>query len=153
VFLELPGRPSWDDGRVPGQDNDELVRAAAFRSELRRFLRRSEGAAAEVGLTPQRYDLLLQLKAAPEGYSTVTELGKRLHLRQTAVTELVKRAEEAGLVQRRRSETDRRVFLLELTEDGDRRVTRVFNALRRDRAAFARAFEQLDFRFRAATRH
>ena len=84
---------------------DEVVRAAAFRSELRRFLRRSEALAAEVGLTPQRYDLLLQLKAAPGGQSTVTELGKRLHLRQTAVTELVKRAEEAGLVRRRRSES------------------------------------------------
>src|SRR6266702_844757 len=101
---------------------DEVVRTAAFRSELRRFLRRSEALAAEVGLTPQRYDLLLQLKAAPGGQSTVTEL--------------VKRAEEAGLVRRRRSESDRRVFLLELTEDGDRRVTRVFNALRRDRGAF-----------------
>ena len=64
--------PSWDDGHVPGPDTDELVRAAAFRSELRRFLRRSEALAGEVGLTPQRYDLLLQLKAAPEGYSTVT---------------------------------------------------------------------------------
>ena len=145
--------PSWDDGHVPGPDNEELVRAAAFRSELRRFLRRSEALAADVGLTPQRYDLLLQLKAAPGGQSTVTELGKRLHLRQTAVTELVKRAEEAGLVQRRRSDTDRRVYLLELTEDGDRRVTRVFNALRRDREAFARAFEQLDLSFRATTRH
>jgi DNA-binding MarR family transcriptional regulator len=145
--------PAWDDGHVPGPDPDELVRAAAFRSELRRFLRRSEVLAAEVGLTPQRYDLLLQLKASPEGYSTVTELGRRLHLRQTAVTELVKRAEEAGLVKRRRSDSDRRVYLLELTEDGDRRVTRVFNALRRDRAAFARAFEQLDFHFRATTKH
>ena len=138
---------------MPAPDIDEVVRAAAFRSELRRFLRRSEALAADVGLTPQRYDLLLQLKAAPGGQSTVTELGKRLHLRQTAVTELVKRAEEAGLVRRRRSESDRRVFLLELTEDGDRRVTRVFNALRRDRVAFARAFEELDHRFRASTRH
>jgi len=136
---------------VPGPDADELMRAAAFRSELRRFLRRSEVLVAEVGLTPQRYDLLLQLKAAPEGHSTVTELGKRLYLRQTAVTELVKRAEEAGLVQRRRSDDDRRVFLLELTEDGDSRVTRVFNALRRDRAAFAQAFDELDLQFRAST--
>src|SRR5437764_3397810 len=142
----------WDDGRVPAApDPDELVRTAAFRSQLRRFLQRSDAVTADVGLTPQRYDLLLQLKASPTGHSTVTELGRRLHLRQTAVTELVKRAEEAGLVQRRRSESDRRVFLLELTEDGDERVTRVFNALRRDRAAFAEAFEQLDLHFRAAT--
>ena len=136
---------------MPGPDADERLRAAAFRSELRRFLRRSDELVAEVGLTPQRYDLLLQLKAAPDGHSTVTELGKRLHLRQTAVTELVKRAEEAGLVKRRRSEEDRRVYLLELTTDGDDRVTRVFNALRRDRADLGRAFAQLDLHFRAQT--
>ena len=132
---------------------DELVRAAKFRSELRRFLARSEQLAADVGLTPQRYDLLLQLKAAENGHSTVTELGRRLHLRQTAVTELVKRAEEAGLIRRRRSDVDRRVFLLELTPDGEKRVMRVYNALRRDRASFARAFEELDFHFRAQSRH
>jgi len=134
---------------VAQPDPDELLRAALFRSELRCFLRRSDEAVAQVGLTPQRYDLLLQLKAAPDGHSTVTELGKRLHLRQTAVTELVKRAEEAGLVQRRRSEQDRRVYLLQLTEDGDDRVTRVFDALRRDRADLGRAFAQLDLHFRA----
>ncbi len=135
---------------VPGPD--ELRRSAAFRSELRRFLARTEAVTGQEGLTPQRYDLLLQLKAAPEGHSTVTELGRRLHLRQTAVTELVKRAEDTGLVQRRRSAADRRVYLLELTEDGDRRVTRAWRALRRDRAAFAGAFEELDFHFRADTR-
>jgi DNA-binding MarR family transcriptional regulator len=133
-------------------DQDELVRAAAFRSELRRFLHRSDAVAAEVGLTPQRYDLLLQLKASPTGHSTVTELGRRLQLRQTAVTELVKRAEEAGLIRRRRSESDRRVFLLELTEDGDERVTRAFDALRRDRAAFAEAFDTLGIHFRATSK-
>ena len=133
-------------------DQDELVRAAAFRSELRRFLQRSDAVAADVGLTPQRYDLLLQLKASPTGHSTVTELGRRLQLRQTAVTELVKRAEEAGLIRRRRSDSDRRVFLLELTEDGDERVTRAFHGLSRDRAALADAFDRLGFHFRAASR-
>ena len=132
---------------VPGPD--ELRRTAAFRSELRRFLARTETATTREGLTPQRYDLLLQLKAAPDGHSTVTELGRRLHLRQTAVTELVRRAEEAGLVRRRRSNDDRRVFLLELTDEGDRKVTRVWRALRRDRVAFAKAFDDLDVRFRA----
>ena len=128
---------------------DELRRTAAFRSELRRFLARTEAVTAEEELTPQRYDLLLQLKAADNGNSTVTELSRRLHLRQTAVTELVKRAEEAGLVRRRRSTTDRRVSYLELTEEGDRRVTRTWQALRRDRDALGRAFEELDTHFRA----
>jgi DNA-binding MarR family transcriptional regulator len=134
---------------MSGADAGELVGAAAFRSELRRFLSRSEAIAAEAGLTPQRYDLLLQVKAAPEGHSTVTELSRRLHLRQTAVTELVKRAEEAGLVQRARSDSDRRVVQIGLTPDGDARVTRVFEALRRDRASLARAFDELGSSFRA----
>jgi len=137
---------------VAAPDPAELARAAAFRSELRRFLSRSEVQAAEMGLTPQRYDLLLQLKAAPEGHSTVTELARRLHLRQTAVTELVKRAEEAGLVRRRRAEHDRRVYFLELTAEGDRRVVHVFDALRRDRDALVHAFAQLDAHFHAAAR-
>lgn len=132
-------------------DRDELRAAATFRSELRRFLRRSERQAAKVGLTPQRYDLLLQLKAAPGGQSTVTELAGLLQLRQTAVTELVKRAQEAGLVQRRRSDSDGRVYLLGLTEEGDRRVMQVFHALRAERVAFARAFEELSARFRATS--
>jgi DNA-binding MarR family transcriptional regulator len=134
---------------VPVPGSEDLRRTAAFRSELRRFLARTEVVTAREGLTPQRYDLLLQLKAAADGHSTVTELGRRLHLRQTAVTELVRRAEEAGLLQRRRSAEDRRVYLLELTDEGDRRVTRIWRALRRDRAAFAKAFEQLDVHFRA----
>ena len=137
---------------MPAPEFGELSSAAAFRSELRRFLSRSEAVAAEMGLTPQRYDLLLQLKAAPAGHSTVTELGRRLHLRQTAVTELVKRAEDAGLVRRTRSDDDRRVYLLRLTEDGDQRVMEVFDALRRDRVALATAFEELGAHFQAATR-
>ena len=134
---------------MSGANAGELGGAAAFRSELRRFLSRSEAIAAEAGLTPQRYDLLLQVKAAPEGHSTVTELSRRLHLRQTAVTELVKRAEESGLVRRARSDTDRRVVLIALTADGDARVTRVFEALRRDRVSLAKAFDELGSSFRA----
>jgi DNA-binding MarR family transcriptional regulator len=136
-------------GSMSAVDADELAGAAAFRSELRRFLQRSDQLAAEFGLTPQRYDLLLQVKASPGGRSSVTELSRRLHLRQTAVTELVKRAEEAGLVRRARSQTDRRVVLIALTEDGDQRVTRVFDALWRDRVDLAKALTELDSQFRA----
>jgi DNA-binding MarR family transcriptional regulator len=128
------------------------VAAAAFRSEMRRFLQRSDQVAAELGLTPQRYDLLLQVKASPGGRSSVTELSRKLHLRQTAVTELVKRAEDAGLVTRGRSEADRRVVLVALTGEGDERVTRVFEALRRDRVELAKTFAELDTQFRALSK-
>jgi DNA-binding MarR family transcriptional regulator len=131
----------------------ELVRIAAFRTELRRFLRRVEAVTAEAGLTPQRYDLLLMIKADPGGLSqsTVTALCESLQLRQTAVTELVKRAEEAGLISRRQSPDDARVSLLTLTPEGEQRLLRVFHALSEDRKAFAEAFTLLGRRFVAAS--
>ena len=98
----------------------ELEHAAAFRTALRRLLARTDAVANRAGLTSQRYDLLLQIRSAGKDGVRVTELCQRLQLRQTAVTELVKRAEEAGLVQRRRSATDGRVSLLRLTAEGER---------------------------------
>lgn len=128
--------------------DSEVVRAAAFRSELRRFLRRTEIVAAEARLTPQRYDVLLMVKAAdPAVGIRVTELCGRLHLGQTAVTDLVKRMERAGLLEREGSPRDRRVVLLRLTAEGEQRLQRVFEALRQDRAALAEVFAQLDARF------
>ena len=128
----------------------ELVRAAAFRSELRRFLHRTDAVANQAGLTSQRYDLLLTLASA--GEVRIMELCALLHLQQTAVTELVKRTEEAGLIRRRPSPEDGRVWLLELTAEGERRLMRAFAALRDDRQALAAAFRDLDRSFRAASR-
>lgn len=114
---------------------DEYLRVAEFRSALRRFLRRSEHAARRFGLTPQRYLLLLMIKGAPSGEerSTVTELSDRLQLAQSTVTELVGRAEVAGLVQREQSSEDARVAYLRLTAEGERRVDGVFGELEADR--------------------
>jgi DNA-binding MarR family transcriptional regulator len=127
----------------------ELAQAAAFRTALRRLLQRTEAVAAQSDLTSQRYDLLVQIRAA--GRVRVTELCQLLQLRQTAVTELVKRAEEAGLIERRPSPHDGRVSLLRLTAEGERRLMRAFDALREDRAAVAEAFGELGARFHAAT--
>ena len=79
--------------------------------------------------------------------STVTSLCEMLHLRQQAVTELVKRAAEAGMIVRERSDEDRRVYHLRLTPEAEARLLRVFQALRDDRAALAEAFNRLDLRF------
>ena len=78
----------------------DVIAVAEFRSALRHFLRRREKIARRSGLTPQRYLLLLMIKGAPDGseQSTVTELADRLQLAQSTVTELVRRAEEVGLV-------------------------------------------------------
>ena len=137
--------------RSPGALEAELARAAAFRTELRRFLRRTDAVAVQAGLTSQRYDLLLMIRSAGGVAAGVrmTELCELLQMQQTAVTELVKRTEEAGLIKRRPSREDGRVWLLELTAEGERRLMHAFRALRKDRAALAETFRQVNARFRA----
>ena len=98
--------------------HDEFREAAALRGALRKFLRQSEQIAREEGLTPSRYLLLLMIKASEGGRSTVTELADRMQLTQSTVTELVTRAEAAGLVEREQSPDDARVFWLRLTGGG-----------------------------------
>ena len=98
--------------------------AAALRGALRKFLRASERIAREEGLTPSRYLLLLMIKTTPESRSTVTELADRMQLTQSTVTELVTRAESAGLVRRVQSDDDARVFWLHLTPLGSERLAR-----------------------------
>ena len=103
--------------------------AARFRTELRHFLRRSEDCARTYGLTPRQYLLLLQIAAGDEETLTVSELVTRLALTQSAVTELVQRAEDAGLVARRASSVDGRVSELRLTDEGARKLAGVHDAL------------------------
>jgi DNA-binding MarR family transcriptional regulator len=148
--------PAMHDQRTtraaPGSDDAALVRTAEFRTALRRFLNSSAAAAARAGLTPQRYDVLLMIKAAMVSGDivTVSSLCTSLDLRQPAVTELVQRVEQAGLVRRTRSQADGRVFLLSLTEDGERRLLRVFAELSEDRSALSEAFAQLGESFHAS---
>src|SRR2546427_10282501 len=96
---------------------EEAARVAEFRAALRRFLRITERNARDAGLTPQRYLLLLMIKGAADHseQSTVTELSDRLQLAQSTVTELVRRAEEIGLVDPERSSVGRRITHLRLT--------------------------------------
>ena len=127
----------------------ELRRAAAFRSALRRLLARTADVAGAAGLTSQRYDLLLAIKTGAGETSTMTDLSIRLSLRQTAVTELVKRAEEADLIERSPSAADGRVSVLALTAEGERRLMRAFVALRDERRHLAEAMSAVGSSFRA----
>jgi DNA-binding MarR family transcriptional regulator len=125
---------------------DDVMAVAQFRAALRQFLRRSERVARQSGLTPQRHLLLLMIKGAPGGseQSTVTELSERLQLAQSTVTELVRRAEEAGLVEREQSLTDARVAHLRLTAEGERRLALAFTELETERAQLREAFAHMD---------
>jgi DNA-binding MarR family transcriptional regulator len=127
-------------------DVADVIAVAEFRAALRQFARRSERVARRYGLTPQRYLLLLMIKGAADGSerSTVTELAERLQLAQSTVTELVRRAEEAGLLARAQSQTDARVAHLRLTVEGESRLTRSFTQLATERAQLREAFAQFD---------
>lgn len=110
--------------------------AAALREGLRRFTRRSEEIAAAHGLTPRRHLLLVMIEGAPggSGRATVTELAARMQLAQNTVTDLVARAERAGLVRREASATDGRRVPLSVSDEGRRRLAATVAALRDDRA-------------------
>ena len=120
------------------------AKAAEFRAALRRFLRTSEDAARDAGMTPQQHLLLLQIAGSPDGTATVSSLVEKLALTQSAVTELVQRAEQAGLVRRSASAVDGRVAHLSLTKDGETRLAQVHGVLGRERADLRRVIDRLD---------
>ena len=124
----------------------DAARVADFRVALRRFVHRTERVARECGLTPRWYLLLLLIKGAPDlsERSTVTDLADRLHLAQSSVTELVARAEQAGLIDREPSADDARVAYLRLTEEGERRFSEAFQSLKAERQALREAITGLE---------
>jgi DNA-binding MarR family transcriptional regulator len=123
---------------------NRYAQAAAFRAALRRFLRTSENAARAAGITPRQHLLLLQIAGCENGTSTVSGLVDKLALTQSAVTELVQRAEHAGLVQRAASADDGRVVHLSLTREGEAKLAQVHDALGRERAELRRVVDALD---------
>jgi DNA-binding MarR family transcriptional regulator len=137
----LRRRPVRDNQPV---DTAAAIEAAALREALRAFMRESELIVQANGLTPQRHLLLLMIKGATDGSerSTVTELAARLRLAQTTVTDLVGRAEDAGLIAREQSEADARVAVLRLTAEGERRLARSFHAHETERTRLREMLRQ-----------
>ena len=106
--------------RPTARDYEELL---GFRTALRHFLRWSEDKARAVGLTPAQHQLLLAIKGHPgEAAPTIGELSDYLVSKHHSVVELIDRAVDAGLVERRRDETDHRIVHLFLTPLGEQRI-------------------------------
>jgi DNA-binding MarR family transcriptional regulator len=124
----------------------EAASVAEFRVALRRFQRQSDIVARECGITPSWYQLLLQIKGAPDltEQTTVTALAERLQLAQSSVTELVARAEQAGLIKRTTSRDDARVVFLRLSPKGEEIFARAFRSLAAERDALREAIAGLD---------
>jgi DNA-binding MarR family transcriptional regulator len=106
--------------RPTAREYEELL---GFRTGLRRFLHWSEEQARAAGLTPAQHQLLLAIKGHPgDAAPTVGELADHLVTKHHSVVELIDRAVDAGLVERRRDEEDQRIVHLLLTPLGEERI-------------------------------
>jgi DNA-binding MarR family transcriptional regulator len=103
-----------------------LEKLAAFRYQLRRFLRFSEDVSRQHGVTALQYQLLLQIEGFPgRNWATVGELAERLQAKHHAVVALVTRCEALGLVARVSSTVDRREVHVRLTKAGAERLEKL----------------------------
>lgn len=115
-----------------------MSRAADFRLALRRFHSVTDRVARSAGLTSRQYLLLLILESSPlRTEMRVGELAETLNLVPSSMTELLDRAESAGLVERVGSAHDGRVTQVRSTAEGRRRLRNAFRELADERRVLA----------------
>ena len=112
--------------RKGATDKQRYEALSDFRYQLRRFLRFSEDAARAEGITALQYQLLLHTQGfSSREWATIGELADCLQAQPHGVVALVTRCEEAGLVERRASATDRRQVEVHLLPAGRQKLDRL----------------------------
>jgi len=107
-------------------EKQHLEALSDFRFRLRSFLRFSEDAARAEGITVLQYQLMLHTQGfAGREWATISEIAERLQAQHHGVVALVSRCEEAGLVRRKASHTDRRQVEVHLLAAGRRKLERL----------------------------
>jgi DNA-binding MarR family transcriptional regulator len=110
----------------PDLSPEEYQALSEFRYCIRRFLHRSEEAAAKAGIGAQQYQFLLALKGLiQQKRVTISDLAERMQLRHHSVVGLVNRLVQRKLIERRRGESDRRQVYIHLTPRGDELLRRL----------------------------
>ena len=111
--------------KTPDMDLDDAHYAAlaGFRRALRQLMADSEQICAASGLTTQRFQALLAIRAAPGQAMSVGALAEELVLKHHSAVELAGRLEQAGLVDRKSDPDDKRRVLLTLTASGRTRLS------------------------------
>lgn len=104
------GKPAAEAGRL----GDQLC--FALYSATNAMTRSYRPLLAEIGLTYPQYLVMLVLWERPS--CRLGEIGEELHLATHAVSPIIDRLEEAGLVKRTVDETDGRAVKVELTRAG-----------------------------------
>lgn len=93
---------------------------AEFRGQIRQFLRFSENASRAVGLKPKQHQLLLALKGLREAQQpSISDLAAQLLIPHHTAVSLVEGLKNRGLVNRRRSNEDRRKAVVTITSSGE----------------------------------
>jgi DNA-binding MarR family transcriptional regulator len=106
---------------------------AELRYRIRCFLTFSDVEARAANVEPQQHQLLLVLKALqPTQRPTIRVVAERLQIQHNSAVELVRRAVERGLVERRTGSDDRREARLRVTSRGERLLRRLSLAHRRE---------------------
>ena len=110
----------------------DYAELASFRHALRGFLRFSEAAAAQEGLTSQHYQAMLILRGWPDGQAlSINDLAQQLLIKHNSAVGLVDRLVNERLVVREASTIDRRKVELHLSSRG-RQVLARLAAVHRD---------------------
>jgi DNA-binding MarR family transcriptional regulator len=104
----------------------DYAQLAGFRHALRGFLRFSESAAAEAGLTAQHYQAMLVVRGCPDDRRvSINDLAQQLLIKHNSAVGLVDRLEQERLIVREPSATDRRKVELRLTGRGRQVLARL----------------------------
>lgn len=80
--------------------------------------RMEAGLDAACGLSLPEHELLIRLAQSPDRQLRMYDLASLLLLSKSGITRVVDRLEKRGLVLRKMSDTDRRVVLAQLTDEG-----------------------------------
>lgn len=91
---------------------------ALFRAQVE-LLRRFEGDAIFGDVTFKEYDVLFTLRSGPKQGMRLKDLNREVLLHQSALSRLVERLEQRGLVLRCADKTDGRGTMIQLTEQGE----------------------------------
>lgn len=123
----MPHKMSYHDTVYPVEltqaDFESLL---ALRTGLRRFLRWSEEQARAAGLTSGQHQLLLAIRGHPgSAPPTIGELADYLVLRHHSASELIDRAEAAGLVRRNPDPDNGTQVRVSLTKTGRVKLNRL----------------------------
>lgn len=111
----------------------EYEMLATFRYALRQFLRFSETAARQAGITPQQHQAILAIAGFPDqDQITVSELAERLQIRHHSAVGLVDRLVVQDLVVREPGEADRREVYISLTPQGNDILAQLSTAHRQE---------------------